>query len=106
VLRPVILPEAYEKRRHDRITIREKVRVEWQDERGGRVEAIGRLEDISVSGARLLLPKKPKWGSLRLRADGAKLVGEAVVRYCAPFKIDFAVGLEFVGGLAYCRRLG
>ena len=84
----------------------DKILVIWANDCGGHTEVTGCVANVSKVGVAIRMPRRPGTNSrVRFLAEGQKLAGEAVVRYSVPQKLDFLVGLEFIGGLAYQRQV-
>ena len=89
-----------ERRTEPRIACSDKVNVEWAD-RSGRVRrALANLEDISKSGARLVLacpipPKSP------IVIANAKRDAIGTVRYCTARPFGYVLGLKFDPGSSW-----
>jgi hypothetical protein len=86
-------------RRHRRYPIEGgRLRLLWDDGKRERV-LNGKVLDVSVSGARLLLEEPLPPRALVLCSDvKLGIHGTASVRYCNPVKRKYEIGIEFAGG--------
>lgn len=89
-----------ERRTEPRIACSDKVNVEWADRSGRIRRALANLEDVSKSGARLVLacPIPPK--SPILIANGKREV-KGTVRYCTARAFGYVLGVRFDPGLSW-----
>ena len=88
-----------ERRRHSRNPISKTIPVLWEDEDGHETLLQGRLIDVSVSGAKMLVPAQiPNRALVTFNCPALSLGGRGTVRYCNPAKGGYVVGLELSNG--------
>ena len=84
-----------DRRSEQRLFCSELVSVHWRDEQGEQ-STVANLEDISPSGACLLLESElPVGTQLKLEYPGGKLTGR--VKYCVHREYGYLVGIQFIG---------
>jgi len=78
-----------------------KLRVHWQEEGGREVFAVAHTVDISETGMCIVIPNSiPVRSYVHVKADNhPHLSGTASVRFCVRKGMNYAVGLEFSGGV-------
>jgi hypothetical protein len=93
-----------ERRSEIRMLCADMVEVAWVDPSGRRHKAMGLLEDISASGACLQLENSIPLGvPIRWRTPRHQFEGE--VRFCVYREIVFFVGVEFLPGSSWSKRI-
>ena len=86
-------------RQFPRQSVSASIRIGWQDESRQNKSAVTRTFDISESGIRFeLIERLPLRADVMVRSDKIGLQTRAIVRYCEPKGMKFAVGVEFAGG--------
>lgn len=86
-------------RRFPRQAVHASIRIGWQDESREDKSAVTRTFDISESGMRFeLIERLPLRSDIMVRSDKIGLQTRAIVRYCEPKGMKYAVGVEFAGG--------
>lgn len=88
-----------ERRRHSRSPIGKMVPVLWEDEDGEEKLLQCRLIDVSVSGARMLVPLRlPARAVVSFNCIALGVGGRGTVRYCNPARGGYEIGVELSGG--------
>jgi hypothetical protein len=88
--------------RYDRRPIPGKVKLYWRPPEGGSQAVVGRARNISVQGMLVLVDRPVEVGTLvQLESSDFRLAGIAVVRHARRQALNWLVGLEFGGGLAW-----
>jgi len=91
-----------ERRRDSRSRISQKTPILWEDEHGREHILQGRLIDISVSGAKILVPiKLPERALVTFNCAALAVGGRGTVRYCNATKAGFEAGLELSNGTGW-----
>jgi hypothetical protein len=91
-----------ERRRYSRTPIDKAVPVLWEDERGHETHLQAQLIDVSVSGARILLPiRLPPRSVVSFNCLTLAVGGRGTVRYCNAAKGGYVVGLELSNGTGW-----
>jgi len=91
-----------ERRRHSRNPISRTVPILWNDENGHEQRSLGRLIDVSVSGARIWLPiNLPARALVSFNCPTVAVGGRGTVRYCNAAKGGYEVGLELSNGTGW-----
>ncbi len=91
-----------ERRRHSRSPIGKTVPVLWEDEDGQEKLLQGRLIDVSVSGARILVPLRlPARAVVSFNCLSLIVGGRGTVRYCNPAKGGYEIGVELSNGTGW-----
>jgi PilZ domain len=96
------MPRAKERRSEPRLLCSDMIRVRLPGR--GRREISANLEDISASGACLLLEERlPLDAALVLLCGKSRFRGK--VKYCVNHEIGYFVGVEFEDGQKWSREL-
>jgi len=91
-----------ERRRHSRSPIGKVVPVLWEDEDGQEKLLQGRLMDVSVSGARILVPLRlPPRAVVSFNCFSLTVGGRGTVRYCNPARGGYEIGVEMSNGTGW-----
>jgi hypothetical protein len=91
-----------ERRRYTRSPIGKTVPVLWEDGAGQERLMQGRLIDVSVSGAKILVPLRlPERTVVSFNCLTLAVGGRGTVRYCHTAKGGYEVGLELPNGTGW-----
>jgi hypothetical protein len=91
-----------ERRRHSRSPIDKTIPVLWEGEGGQERLFQGRLIDVSVSGAKILVPMRlPERSVVSFNCLTLAVGGRGTVRYCHTAKGGYEVGLELTNGTGW-----
>jgi PilZ domain len=91
-----------ERRRYSRSPIGKIVPVLWEDEAGRELLMQGQLIDVSVSGAKILVPMRlPARSSVSFNCLTLAVGGRGTVRYCNHVKGGYEIGLELSNGTGW-----
>lgn len=89
-------------RRENRVGAKSKALMTWMDETGNPMTSRGECIDVSPSGIRILIVAKIPIGTVvQVQAPDMRVHGSACVRTCSRDRMDYIVGLEFVGGFQW-----
>jgi hypothetical protein len=91
-----------ERRRYTRSPIGKTVPILWEDGAGQERLMQGRLIDVSVSGAKILVPLRlPERTVVSFNCLTLAVGGRGTVRYCRTAKGGYEVGLELPNGTGW-----
>jgi len=91
-----------EERRHPRRKLPGKLKLYWRTKDGSANTTLGKLVDISRSGALVELDRPIVPGTLvQVESASLRLAGVGLARYNAQRGLKWLVGLEFRGGLEW-----
>lgn len=91
-----------ERRRYSRSPISQTTPILWEDESGREQLVLGRLIDVSVSGARIWVPiQLPVRAIVTFNCTALAVGGRGTVRYCNVAKGGFEAGLELGNGTGW-----
>jgi hypothetical protein len=91
-----------ERRRYTRSPIGKTVPILWEDGAGQERLMQGRLIDVSVSGAKILVPLRlPERTVVSFNCLTLAVGGRGTVRYCHTAKGGYEVGLELPNGTGW-----
>lgn len=89
-------------RREGRTDSKGKVRLTWVDEQGNPFTSRGECIDVSTNGLRIIVTARIAQGTVvQVEAKDLKVHGSACVRSCQREKLDYILGMEFVGGFQW-----
>lgn len=89
-------------RRFARVPLRDRVQLTWTSDDGIACYANGFTADVSERGLRIVTPHPvPERAMVTFRLAKNALHGSGSVRSCRRTGMDYAIGLEFNGGLTF-----
>ena len=89
-------------RRSPRVPLHDRVQLSWTGDDGNSYYANGTTTDVSEKGLRLESPNPvPERSMVAFRLSKHALHGSGSVRSCHRSGLNYAIGIEFSGGLTF-----